>query len=68
MDSKKTTASHADSLDAAELGSVEKLGLREPGIRAWAKLLSVETGGIQRVTEEERKENTTHVWNACTFW
>ena len=31
-------------------------------------LLTVETSGIQRVTEEERKQHTTKVWNACTFW
>ena len=30
--------------------------------------LKVETHGIQRVTEEERNQNTTKVWNACTFW
>lgn len=29
---------------------------------------AIETTGIQRVTDEDRKENTTHVWNACTFW
>lgn len=34
----------------------------------WVKKLSVETGGIQRVTDEERESDTTHVWNACTFW
>jgi hypothetical protein len=37
-------------------------------LKAWAKKLSVETGGIERVTDEERLSNTTHVWNACTFW
>jgi hypothetical protein len=31
-------------------------------------LLTVETRGIQRVTEEERQANTSKVWNACTFW
>ena len=31
-------------------------------------LLTVETRGIQRVTEEERQQNTSKVWNACTFW
>jgi hypothetical protein len=38
------------------------------GLRAWAKALSVETGGIQRVTDDQRQNNTTRVWNACTFW
>ncbi len=38
--------------------------------KSWLKslLLTVETSGIQRVTEEERKQNTSKVWNACTFW
>ncbi|KIW27998.1 uncharacterized protein PV07_07690 [Cladophialophora immunda] len=31
-------------------------------------LLTVETTGIQRVTEDERQQNTSKVWNACTFW
>ncbi len=37
---------------------------------SWLKsiLLSVEISGIQRVTKEERKQNTSKVWNACTFW
>lgn len=39
-----------------------------PKWKSWARMLSIEVGGIQRVTEEERRENTTHVWNACTFW
>lgn len=41
---------------------------QEPRGKTWARMLSIEVGGIQRVTEEERKQNTTHVWNACTFW
>jgi hypothetical protein len=32
------------------------------------KRFSIEHGGIQRVTEEERQENVTKFWNACTFW
>ena len=36
---------------------------------SWLRKLSIETGGIQRVTDADRKNNpTTHVWNACTFW
>nr|POF26421.1 purine-cytosine permease fcyb [Quercus suber] len=34
----------------------------------WATALSIETGGIKRVTENDRREMNTHVWNACTFW
>ncbi len=47
--------------------SVNK-GIIEGGFQAWAAKLSVETAGIERVTDEERQANTTHVWNACTFW
>jgi len=38
------------------------------GIKYWAEHLAVETGGIQRVTDEDRTENTSKWWNACTFW
>ncbi|KAF2791828.1 hypothetical protein K505DRAFT_248050 [Melanomma pulvis-pyrius CBS 109.77] len=38
------------------------------GIKLWIKKLSVETGGIQRVTDEDRAKETSKVWNACTFW
>ncbi|KAF1996808.1 hypothetical protein P154DRAFT_607432 [Amniculicola lignicola CBS 123094] len=32
------------------------------------KKLSFGTGGIQRVTDEDRAKNPSEVWNACTFW
>lgn len=58
--------SHGANYDINE-GNIEKQdGIR--GIRAWLKKLSVETGGIQRVTDEERLQNPSKVWNACTFW
>ena len=50
-----------------EEGSIQKVGLASRW-GALAKTLSVETGGIQRVTEEDRQHNATHVWNAGTFW
>ena len=50
--------------DEVQTGSIEKV----PAFKAWLKKLSVETGGIQRVTDAERADNTTKVWNACTFW
>ncbi len=52
-----------------EEGSVEKPSAHE-NIKGWAKsrFWAVETSGIQRVTDADRLENTTHVWNACTFW
>lgn len=43
-------------------------GSSRGGLQAWAKALSVESGGIQRVTDDQRQSNTTRVWNACTFW
>lgn len=48
----------------SEVGSNEPL----TWLQSWAQTLSVETGGIQRVTEDQRRDNTTHVRNACTFW
>lgn len=35
---------------------------------SWMQVFSIETEGIQRVTDEERLVNTTKFWNACTFW
>ncbi|KAF2094036.1 hypothetical protein NA57DRAFT_46788 [Rhizodiscina lignyota] len=34
----------------------------------WARTIAFEKGGIQRVTEDDRRHNTTKWWNACTFW
>jgi hypothetical protein len=55
------------SINETDAGSVEKGTLRN-ALNAWARTLSVESGGIQRVTDEQRQSNTTKVWNACTFW
>jgi hypothetical protein len=41
---------------------------RPSGFKYWAKRLAVETGGIERVTDMDRAQNTSKVWNACTFW
>jgi hypothetical protein len=38
------------------------------GLKYWAKRLAVETGGIERITDEDRAKNPSKVWNACTFW
>jgi hypothetical protein len=38
------------------------------GLKLWLQKLSVETGGIERVTDEQRDKNPSKVWNACTFW
>jgi hypothetical protein len=73
---KDTTAQgfNLNSIQPYEVSDIEsgtdaKLA-HEPGFRGWLRsmLLSVETSGIERVTDEERKQNTTKVWHACTFW
>jgi len=28
----------------------------------------MEEGGIERVTDDQRQQNTTKFWNAATFW
>jgi hypothetical protein len=66
MDIKHQLATEK-SIDEIDAQSVEKGTIRS-GFIAWAKNLSVETRGIQRVTDDERQTNTTKVWNACTFW
>jgi hypothetical protein len=68
-DSKLPYATPAAS--DVEAGSFdEKVQTKVSRTSSWVKtiLLSVETSGIQRVTDEERQQNTTKVWNACTFW
>lgn len=62
MNSKQSF--EAPSNDELQVGSIEKTS----GFKAWLKKLSVETGGIERVTDEDRAKNTSKVWNACTFW
>jgi hypothetical protein len=65
----ENTEKYSAEKSSADLAteSIEK-GTVQSGFRAWAKNLSVELGGIQRVTDEDRQTNTTRVWNACTFW
>lgn len=60
-----------DAIQDVEAASIEEKGeLLSTGFngRISKILLSVETRGIQRVTDEERQKNPTKVWNACTFW
>ncbi|KAL4929927.1 uncharacterized protein BDV17DRAFT_290282 [Aspergillus undulatus] len=41
----------------------------QPQLGSWIQSkLKVELKGIERVTDEERQQNTTKFWNACTFW
>jgi hypothetical protein len=49
-------------------GATEKKTTTLTGLKYWAQRLAVETGGIERVTDSERAQNTSKVWNACTFW
>lgn len=38
-------------------------------IQSWLpRRLSIEEGGIERVTDAERQQKTTKFWNATTFW
>lgn len=38
-------------------------------IQPWfSRRISIEEGGIERVTDDERKEKTTKFWHATTFW
>ncbi|KAJ5667341.1 hypothetical protein N7507_003205 [Penicillium longicatenatum] len=34
----------------------------------FSRRISIEEGGIERVTNDERKEKTTKFWHASTFW
>ena len=66
-----TLASLQYSASDIETGSCQEKTYSSPStVGEWMKnvLLSVETKGIERVTEEERQNNTTKVWHACTFW
>ncbi|KAJ5757421.1 uncharacterized protein N7511_006115 [Penicillium nucicola] len=40
----------------------------EHPVQPWYGRFSIEEGGIERVTDEERIQNTTRFWNAATFW
>lgn len=57
----------SSSKEDFQAGSTEKPS-NLTGFKYWVKRLAVETGGIQRVTDEDRAENTSKWWNACTFW
>jgi hypothetical protein len=49
------------------IGEMEKIE-SATSLKLWLKKLSVETGGIERVTDKDRVSETSKVWNACTFW
>ncbi|KAI7264461.1 cytosine-purine permease [Hortaea werneckii] len=51
-----------------EAGITHNADVKSSHWLALTEKLSIETGGIQRVTDEECDHNTTRVWNACTFW
>ncbi|KAI7365410.1 cytosine-purine permease [Hortaea werneckii] len=51
-----------------EAGETHNADVKSSHWLALAEKLSIETGGIQRVTDEECEHNATRVWNACTFW
>ncbi|OOF91587.1 hypothetical protein ASPCADRAFT_399920 [Aspergillus carbonarius ITEM 5010] len=52
--------------DVVKQESVEEQKASGP---AWIyRALSIETGGIERITDDDRQHNTTRFWNATTFW
>ncbi|RDW58203.1 hypothetical protein BP6252_13614 [Coleophoma cylindrospora] len=57
--------SRETSVNEIASGSVEK---PTNIVASWAKKISFETNGIERITDEQRRHNTTKPWNACTFW
>ena len=58
-----------EDFKASSLNDVQTGTLTTPlRLKYWAKQLTVETGGIERVTDEDRAHNASEVWNACTFW
>jgi adenylate cyclase len=69
MEEKKQFTTTCDQAQSdIELGSGTTSIEKCSRLQDWARSLSVETGGIQRVTDEERSKQPTRVWNACTFW
>lgn len=64
-----TKMNSKEDFKASSLTDVQTGNLRTPSrLKYWAKRLTVETGGIERVTDEDRAHNASKVWNACTFW
>jgi hypothetical protein len=58
----------ADTInDDARIGDTGNVPI-VTGLKYWLKRLAVETGGIERITDVDRAENPSKVWNACTFW
>jgi hypothetical protein len=68
--SKPDLEQHYESSDIETASVEEKTTGKTSHVVSWSKrlLTTVETRGIHRVTDEERRENTTSVWHACTFW
>lgn len=67
MDAKEYSSAGLGSAELSE-GSLHSVS-ESHRIAHWFKSrFAVETNGIQRVSDDERRSNTTHVWNACTFW
>lgn len=50
---------------AFESAGVDDISKTQPW---FSRRMSIEEGGIERVTDEERKEKTTKFWHATTFW
>ena len=64
-------ASPAGQMDQAKQDVVKQESVEEQKASgpAWIyRALSIETGGIERITDDDRQHNTTRFWNATTFW
>lgn len=57
-----------DQISDTHRKSLSTIEADEKATSTWGQTLSIETGGIERVTPDQRQENVTHFWNACTFW
>lgn len=66
QDKSKSPPEHFVTIDI-QLGHNES-EITRLSCRSWLESLSIETGGIERVTDEARASKTSKVWNACTFW
>jgi hypothetical protein len=72
VSSEKNVEQSLDTRSMSQNGDVPEGEMEKvqgaTGLKLWLKKLSVETGGIERVTDEDRAGETSKVWNACTFW
>jgi len=54
--------------DSKPIHKTQSVSETAQSVQPWYRKLSIEEGGIERITDEERLQNTTKFWNAATFW